>query len=67
MSRAPVAQSSVVDQKLTEVDAYVNMIVSTLPATDVMIQDIKSSQASDATYQKIVFTSWMASQKPRPC
>ena len=36
-----------------EVDAYVNMIVSSLPATDVMIQDIKSSQSSDATYQKI--------------
>ena len=29
------------------------MIVSSLPATDVMIQDIKSSQSSDTTCQKI--------------
>ena len=54
LCRAPVAQISVVDQTLTEeVDAYVDMIVTSLPATDVMIQDIKSSQASDATCQKI--------------
>ena len=54
LSHAPVVQISVVDQILTEeVDAYVDMIVSSLPATDVMIQDIKSSQASDATCQKI--------------
>ena len=54
LSRAPVAQISAVDQEFTkEVDAYVNMIVSSLPATDVMIRDIKSSQSSDATCQKI--------------
>lgn len=54
LSRAPVAQISAVDQQLTEeVDAYVNMIISSLPATDVMIQDIKASQSSDTTCQKI--------------
>ena len=56
LSCAPVAQISAVDQEFTkEVDAYVNniMIVSSLPATDVMIRDIKSSQSSDATCQKI--------------
>ena len=58
-SRAPVAQISAVDQ---EVDAYVNMIVSSLPATDVMIQDIKPSQSSDATCQKI--HEYLQAQKP---
>ena len=59
LSHAPVAQISAVDQESTvEVDSYVNMIVSSLPATDVMIQDIKSSQSSDATCQKIHEAGW---------
>ena len=52
LSCSPVAQISIVDQEFTkEVDAYVDMIIASIPAPDKML---KSAQSTDNTCQKIL-------------
>ena len=55
LSRSPATQISIVDQEfMKEVDAYVNMIIASIPGTDRMLQDIKSAQSTDPTCQRIL-------------
>ena len=55
LSCSPATQILIVDREFTkEVDAYVNMIIASILATDRMLQDIKSAQSTDHTCQRIL-------------
>ena len=49
-SRVPSLHISTADYELrTEINAYVNAIISSLPATETKLEEIKSSQQNDPT------------------
>ena len=52
LSRVPSLHISTADYELrTEINAYVNAIISSLPATD--LEEIKSSQQNDPTCKQL--------------
>ena len=66
LSYAPSPHVSTADYELkTEVNAYVNAIISSLPATDTKIEGIKSSQQNDPNLQTAdpVLLKWTAKQQ----
>ena len=67
LSRAPSLHVSTADYELkTEIDAYVNAIISSLPATDTKLEEIKSSQQNDPICKQLTrfcLNRWPSSSK----
>ena len=67
LSQAPSLHVSSADYELkTEVDAYVNAIISSLPATDTKLEEIKSSQQNDLICKQLTqfcLNGWPSSSK----
>ena len=55
LSRAPVSTSSMADQSLqSEITAYVNLVVESIPTTEKWLQEIRELQERDPVCQKLV-------------
>ena len=56
LSRAPVSAATNIDEGLSkEVNAFVDLIVKNLPATEKRLQDIQSQQDRDLTCSQVKY------------
>ena len=53
LSRAPMRNSSDHTDFTNEVDAYVDLVIQSIPATATKLQAIREAQASDEVCQKL--------------